>query len=61
MSHLEVLHGSHAAVGLEDAAGPALHLLCGVIPKQCLHRLQPEVLGLELGLASAVMDCSLNL
>ena len=60
-SHLEVLHGSHAAIGLKDATRPALHLFSGVVPKQRLLRLQPEVLRLELGLASPIMDCSLYL
>ena len=61
VSHLEVLHSSHAAIGLKDAAGPALHLLSGIIPKQRLLCFQPEVLSLKLGLASAVMNCNVDL
>lgn len=61
MSHLKVLHGCHAAIGLKDAARPALHLLCRVVPKHRLHRLQFEVLSLKLGLPSAIVNCSLNL
>ena len=61
VSHLEVLHGCHAAIGLKDAARPTLHLLSGVIPKHRLYRLQSEVLSLKFGLPSAIMNCSLNL
>ena len=61
MSDLEVLHSCHATIGLKDAASPALHLLSGIVPKHCLHRLQSEVLSLKLGLPSAIMNCSLNL
>ena len=61
VSHLEVFHGSHAAIGFKDAARPAFHLVGGVIPKQGLLRLQSEVLRLKFSFASTIMYCKLHL